>query len=726
MIIKKQFMLALPFSIRRVSDMSYTNIGNCKSSLLVVAEGHGKLIELDCVDKFVFVPLDYDGDVDCKLYDNGCMCTGNRKDDNNSIQVIRGPHTIVYEHKSLLGRSLSILFRASGCRRGDVINRASTIKSGQDLVSSYVLYRRAGEYYLIFDTATSFIHVRLGEKPLKAKHRNGVFMALFKDYIRLLSPITGFIDIPSSESSLEPLGYNSEGDILLYNRNDGVVYAIDKIGGIKPVIRCNSISVMPSYEGYSIIECDHRVIGGVSAVASYGLALLKQLISSRRSLIIFPYIVLVDNDVSIIELGKITTVLVDVVWDGVAKKIRVFGLDGGIDHDTVGRVVPVMENEVIGKFIDCSIVLERCMLQSIDKGEICIQYDGTCSDKILRVWGRLVGFDMNSFEPVLVVNEDRIEPSVLEFNDGSFYAEYVVPKHLDDLDNIDRLYVVEKTSGISVRIKKIDIRKVYVNTDIVDIVLRDIDTIRIRLRITSNFELYKLFVLPGHQQAKIVYRELKMNSDSKGIIYEAEAIINVEIDELYANRYRLNILLVSDNNIRILSSVDVKGKIINMFGIINSLDILVSDDIELLEVVLRKEGHIVFRVNDIDMPIEVGGEFYLRVPGGMGSIVLRDRSGIRSFTTFGVKGNTTLVQLVNKHIIEFKCDVGCTLLCGKHVLASGRNVYLDLNDMVDLGDVCKIISIGYGTLKEGTVNVPRLLLRMAARVGIELAKHLKL
>ena len=163
-----------------------------------------------------------------------------------------------------------------------------------------------------------------------------------------------------------------------------------------------------------------------------------------------------------------------------------------------------------------------------------------------------------------------------------------------------------------------------------------------------------------------------------------------------------------------------------MFGIINSLDILVSDDIELLEVVLRKEGHIVFRVNDIDMPIEVGGEFYLRVPGGMGSIVLRDRSGIRSFTTFGVKGNTTLVQLVNKHIIEFKCDVGCTLLCGKHVLASGRNVYLDLNDMVDLGDVCKIISIGYGTLKEGTVNVPRLLLRMAARVGIELAKHLKL
>ncbi|BES81476.1 hypothetical protein [Pyrodictium abyssi] len=722
---RKQFMLTLPFAVRDVSKvlpLEYANgFDSCSPTLLVVTEKYGKLIELECGSNRLLIPLigSHNGFNMHELNNNLCYASNGSIRDNARI-IVQGPHVVVYTHRGLFNKGIAIAFRNSGCKRWDHINRAVVVKSGSDLVSSFVLYRRAGEYFLILDTVDSFIHVRLGEKPSLIKHRNGVIIAFFRDYARLLSPVTGFIDIPSSEQSLEPLGYSLEGNILLYNKSDSVVYAIDRVGGIKPLIRCVSISSIPSYDGYSIIECDGRVVGGVGAVASYALSLVKRASFSYRSVIVFPYVVLLGKDnISIIELGRMSTVIVDILSE-VVRRNKVLGLGSGIGDDSdAEKLVTIIENEIVGSLTDAEILINRAVLWRTKWGSLCIG-SNSCSNSILEVWGRVLGIQSNSYGLKLVLGGKRVEPSVVYVDNDRFYAAY----SLHGIGEVSSVTIEEYYSRASTSIDKINVREISVGIEVLDAVPRGIDTIELTLRVSSNLGMYKLFILPWYRIAKPAKGTDKRNGRPMNG-YELVFRASVAIDEVANNNYEIGIMIASEHGIKIIGQIDVRHIISSVFGVMSDVNATINDGHEFIEMASERPGYIAFRVNGVDVVVESGGAYVLRVPGGRAELAIRDSRGVRIFTLFGIKDNIITAKLVGGNALMIECNISCVISCRHSTPLSGNVITLDVNKVINSG-TCSIISIGYGVVKEYNVNGVGVLMGLGVKTGLLLAKLLKL
>jgi len=721
---RKQFMLTLPFTVKDVSKvlpLQYTNrFDSCSPTLLVVTEKYGKLVELECGNSRLLIPLiDYHKDFNMYELDNSMCSVNNGNVKDNTRVIARGPHVLVYTHRGLFNRGIAIAFRNSGCKRWDYINRAVVVKSGSDLISSFVLYRRVGEYFLILDTVDSFIHVRLGEKPSLIKHRNGVAITFFRDYSRLLSPVTGFIDIPSSERSLEPLGYSLEGNILLYNKSDSVVYAIDRVGGIKPLIRCANISSIPSYDGYSIIECDGRVVGGVGAVASYALSLVKKVTLSYRSVVVFPYIVLLGKDnISVIELGRISTVIVDILLD-VVRRYKVLGLGSGIsDYGDAEKLVTIIENEIVGSLTDAEILIDRAILWRTKWGSLCLG-SNSCGDAILEVWGRLVGIQSNLYGLKLVLSGKRIEPSVIYVDNDRFYAAY----SLHNISEVSSAIIEEYYSRTSTSINKINVYEIGARIEVLNAVPRGIDTIELTLRVNSNLDLYKLFILPWYKVAKPAKDGKRSNGSRRD--YELVFKVDVALNEVANNNYEISIMIIGKRGIRVIRQINAGYVIDSVFGVVSSVNAVVNGGHELIEMVFEKPGYLAFRVNGIDMVVKSGGAYVLRVPGGRAEFAIRDGRDFKTFSLFGIRDNIITAKLLGKHALRIECSISCVISCRHSTPSSGNIITLDVDKAINSG-ICSIISIGYGIVKEYNIDVVGVLVGLGAKTGLMLAKLLKL
>lgn len=705
---RRYYMLVMPFAIRSISiggqHNSFGNLQRCIPQRLVVVGGNERLLKLSCNNNdSVLVPL-----IDGQTVSIGDSFSGCRPGDSESKVIAEGPHAIIYERRGLFSQNLLVLFRASGCKRWDSISKANVVTQGSDLVSSFVLYKRAGEYLLILDTLSSFMHLRIGEKPGLVKYRNGVVALFFQDYVRLVNPAAGFVDVPSVERSLEPLGYSMDGDVLLYNTNDNVVYLVDKLGGIKPLVRCRDASPIPSYEGYSILDCDGRIMGGSSALASYALNLVKRALALHKAVVVFPYVVVTrDNEVSIIELGRVSSILFEVSPSS-RRLSRAVGA-GKLGESGVSNLVSIMESEIFGKLVDAEIRLEGARLWTTNSGTLCLR-ENYCGQSILEAWGKLVGIDsVESIE--LLVGDNRVEPLTLHEDNNLFHVVYV----LGFRPNASRIALRENATGALAEIERIREHQLSLEVTVMEVVPRGLDIVEVVFRVDTNMELYKLLVLPRFVKARV------KSAQKHARLYSAL----VPVEDL-VNSDNIGVVGVNDNGILLKTEARLVKPLEDVLGSIERFDIDIRRGRLYIVMELSRPGYLAARVNGLDVVVEAGPRLPLRVPGGPVELTLRDARGVRNLRLFGPTESKVNVGLLDRKRMYLGCSYECIVLCYGKPLNSGT-VVIDIERLLDSGNgACKVINIGYGFVREHRLDAIRALMLLGARAGIALAQLLKL
>jgi len=170
---------------------------------------------------------------------------------------LRGPNALYGIRSSRRGDALQLCWR-NDCNACEIIKEVKVFNVYEDVDSLALVYRKNKEYYAIIDDISGFTMTRLSDsKPKQVLYNNGVLILFLDDYIRVVSPATGIVDVALTEN-VYPLGIDIAGNpstILLHSKSSGIVFSLSRTRDLEPLASCNEVIGVRDTSGGVLVLC---------------------------------------------------------------------------------------------------------------------------------------------------------------------------------------------------------------------------------------------------------------------------------------------------------------------------------------------------------------------------------------------------------------------------------------------------------------------------------------
>ncbi|BEP17696.1 hypothetical protein PYJP_10480 [Pyrofollis japonicus] len=203
----------------------------------------------------------------------------------------RGVRALYRVAKNRFYSSITIYPRITGCVSSEAIHNIKIINVFKEADTFAVVYKKGNEYFAIIDDIGGFLHTRISSiKPKTILYEGGVIAVRFDDFVRVVSPVTGIVDIPLREN-IEPLGYDtSTNTAILVSHDTGIVFSVDSSGYIEILASCTNMAKGRSIKGDTYVLCDLEPINS-SFFPFYSAKVFLDVFKSTENIdLLHPYI----------------------------------------------------------------------------------------------------------------------------------------------------------------------------------------------------------------------------------------------------------------------------------------------------------------------------------------------------------------------------------------------------------------------------------------------------
>ena len=604
----------------------------------------------------------------------------------------RGPNAIYYTKSSRFSDSLRFCWRDNClCESSDNIKVVSVFDYSDSVA---LIYRKGREYYAIIDDLSGFTSTWIAnEKPQRILFRNGVLLLVFKDYMRILSPGTGLIDVALTEE-IEPLGIDlSQGpsSVMLYSKSSKILFSLSRANGVEPLASCDDVINIRDIHGSSLVLCDFEPINGTFYPFYAGKIFVDIFNYTNNFNIINPYILsFIENDNKryfVVAIIASSSIYITVLR---REGINIKKVMASADLHNVERLVLKSIEKLFGPVdLNDSIGNINALIYSAGQNTICFgTYCGKC---IIRV----NGLDVGEERIVLHIGAKSYEPSHIFGSEVVFVINYDSACEDDAFENLELCYE-DKCVPITAKSKR------HLDAQLVCEPLRfsDIGEIiakcKIKGRVLRIIRYSPCILVPEDNKSIKVYV-------GKG----NDCIIGLVTPQGYVVRQYISYKqLVGPLVKEVPRLISVKPMGIHGYSLLVSLN-------------YEKNGIIPISINDVFTLVEANN-IVLRLSGD-NNIRAGDGTNVRSID-IKLPRRGAIVTRLNNRFLRIECiDAHCIMFCGSNILSGG---IIDIEPIRTRTQYCDIVVISRGTTQVQKISPVIEAVKLGALAGLRLLQAL--
>jgi hypothetical protein len=268
----------LPFKVINSLSMSNGSVYN----IVLYKDTYGVEISSERGSQFIKLEIENSGSNENEVNIGNC---------SKLVTDYRGVRALYRIVKTRFYSSMTMFPRITGCTNSEAIHNIKIINVFKEADTFAVIYKKGNEYFAIIDDIGGFSHTRISStRPKTILYESGVIAARFDDFVRIVSPVTGIVDIPLREN-VEPLGYDtSTNTAILVSHDTGIVFSVDSSGYIEILASCTNMAKGRSIKGDTYVLCDLEPINS-SFFPFYSAKAFIDIFKSAESIdLLHPYI----------------------------------------------------------------------------------------------------------------------------------------------------------------------------------------------------------------------------------------------------------------------------------------------------------------------------------------------------------------------------------------------------------------------------------------------------